>query len=105
MRLTKKFDVYGHKSDLSFLCEEGKDYFKKERKLGLYLKIPWVDVTLTIHLNKYNLFHLEDMVNHYFRFLDNKINRDDMIKKALIEKGFYDDPKNQRYLVQQPLSD
>jgi len=28
--------------------------------------------------------------------------RDDMLKKALIEQGFYDDPKNQKYLVQQP---
>ena len=31
-----------------------------------------------------------------------RASKDDVIKKALIEKGFYDDPKNQRYLVQQP---
>ena len=31
-----------------------------------------------------------------------KAGKDEMLKKALIEQGFYDDPKNQRYLVQQP---
>jgi len=30
-----------------------------------------------------------------------RASKDDVIKKALIEKGFYDDPRNKQYLVQQ----
>jgi MoaA/NifB/PqqE/SkfB family radical SAM enzyme len=80
MRFNKKIDVYGHRSDLSFSCAKGRDYFRNEAKLGLVLKLPLFDVTLKIHLNKFNFLYLEDMINHYLKILDKNNHKKVMIK-------------------------
>jgi MoaA/NifB/PqqE/SkfB family radical SAM enzyme len=68
MKLSKPIRIFGHRPDLSFRTEAGKDFFKKEFRLQVYSFLPFVVPAIHIYLNKYNFLYLQEMIAYCFRY-------------------------------------
>jgi MoaA/NifB/PqqE/SkfB family radical SAM enzyme len=68
MKLDKTIRIYGHRPDLSFRTMAGRNFFQQEFKLKALSFLTFVDSTINIYLNRYNLFYLSEMLAYCYRY-------------------------------------